>query len=215
MNDIPINILDIVFLVVAGLSAIVGLVRGFVREVLSLAAWIGAGWLALTFYSESRAWTLGYIENELWAGLVAGGGSFLFALVVLTIVARLISKIVQSSDLVGPLDRTLGMLFGILRGAVLVVLGYIFAMMLVDEDSKKPLWAAESRLLPQVEEGAALLLEIVPADITLPELEVEQNDGDEENKSGTDTGDEVGYTGDEIGRFLEQGLTDQMTPENE
>ncbi|TDI59317.1 MAG: CvpA family protein [Alphaproteobacteria bacterium] len=216
MEDIPINVLDIVILVVAGLSAIVGLIRGFVREVLSLAAWIGAGWLALTFYPDSRVWTLGYIENEMWASIVAGGGSFLFSLVVLTIIARLISKMVQSSALVGPLDRTLGMLFGILRGAVLVILGYTFTMMLVDEDSKKPQWAADSRLLPQVEEGAVLLLDIVPADITLPELEFELPDEDIEDKSGADTNDEFGYTPDEdIGQFLKQKLRDQMTPENE
>ncbi len=213
MEIIPINVLDIVILVVAGLSAIVGLVRGFVREVLSLAAWVGAGWLALTFYPDSRAWTLGYIESEMWAGIVAGAGSFLFVLVVLTIIARLISKAVQSSSLVGPLDRTLGMLFGVLRGTVLVILGYIFTMMLVDEDSKKPQWAADSRLLPNIEQGAVILLDVVPADISLPELELEQSD---DEKSDTDTKDEFGYTpDDDIGQFLEQKLRDQMTPENE
>ena len=68
MEDIPINVLDIVILVVIGLSAIVGLARGLVRETLSLGAWIGAGWLTLTFVPDIKAGTLGYIESDLWAG---------------------------------------------------------------------------------------------------------------------------------------------------
>jgi membrane protein required for colicin V production len=214
MENIPLNVLDIVILVIAGLSAIVGLIRGFVREVLSLGAWAASGWLTLTFYPQARAWTQGYIENETWAGIVAGVGGFILVLIVLTIIARLVSRMVQSSDLVGPLDHTLGMLFGVLRGGVLVILGYILVMTLVDEDSKKPTWAAESRLLPSIEEGAAILLDVVPADISLPDLKPESSNDDAEGKSDTDTQEEFGYKpDDDIGLFLKQKLNDQLAPE--
>lgn len=216
MEDIPINVLDIVILVVAGLSAIVGLIRGFVREVLSLGAWIAAGWLTLTFYPDTLAWTHQYIESGLWAGVVGGGGSFIVILVVLTIFARLISRAIQNNDLVGPLDRTLGMVFGLGRGAILVILGFIFTMTLVDSKSKKPVWAAESRLLLHVERGADIMLELTPTDIDLPDLETEPAEGDEVEKSDADTADEFGYTADDdIGQFLKQKLNDQLAPEKE
>ena len=216
MEDIPLNTLDIVILVVAGLSAIVGILRGLVREVLSLGAWVGAGWLTLTFYPQSRVWMETYIEDPFWGGIIAGIGSFILILVVLTIIARLLSKFVQKSELIGPLDRTLGMLFGILRGAILVILGYIFTLSLVDEDAKKPVWATQSRLLPHVERGAVQMLEIVPADIDLPDLKPEGLLDSSDEKSDADTRDEFGYTpDDDIGQFLEQKLRDQLAPEKE
>ena len=220
MEDIPINVLDIVILVVIGLSAIVGLARGLVRETLSLGAWIGAGWLTLTFFPDIKAWTLGYIESDLWAGIVGGIGAFIGILVVLMIIARVISKAVQNSQLIGPLDRTLGMLFGVVRGGVLVMLGYVFTLMMVEEDTKKPLWAVESRLLPHVEQGADILLGIIPADIQLPELEEETAEDaeqpDDQGKSDADTSDEIGYRpDDDIGKLIQENILNQMAPEEE
>jgi len=215
MDDIPLNILDIVILVVLGLSALVGLIRGFVREVLSLGAWIGSAWLTLTFLPQSRVFVQNYIEDPLWSGIIGGVGSFLLIIVILMIIARLISKAVQASDLIGPLDRTLGIFFGLLRGCVLVVFGYILALTLVEEDAEKPEWAAASNLLPMVEQGANILLGVVPADIELPEL-APAEEGDAEGKSDADTADEFGYTpDDDIGRLLEETLMDQLTPEEE
>ena len=215
MDDIPLNILDIVILVVLGLSALVGLIRGFVREVLSLGAWIGSAWLTLTFLPQSRVFVQNYIEDPLWSGIIGGVGSFLLIIVILMIIARLISKAVQASDLIGPLDRTLGIFFGLLRGCVLVVFGYILALTLVEKDAEKPEWAAASNLLPMVEQGANILLGVVPADIELPEL-APAEEGDDEGKSDADTADEFGYTpDDDIGRLLEETLMDQLTPEEE
>lgn len=215
MENIPLNILDIVILVVLGLSALVGLIRGFVREVLSLGAWISSAWLTLTLLPQSRAFVQNYIEDPLWSGIIGGVGSFLLIIVILTIIARLISKAVQASDLIGPLDRTLGIFFGLLRGGVLVVFGYILALTLVEEDAEKPEWAEASNLLPMVEQGAGTLLSIVPADIELPEL-APAEEGDEVGKSDADTAEETGYTdADDIGRFMKENLMDQLTPEKE
>ena len=138
MEDLPISFLDIVILVTIGLSAIVGMVRGFVREVLALASWIGAGWVTLTFYPDALDYLQTMIETEVWAKVAAGGGLFILSLVVFTIIARLVAGTVQNSKLIGPLDRTMGLAFGVLRGALLLTLANIFVLKMVADDSERP-----------------------------------------------------------------------------
>jgi membrane protein required for colicin V production len=203
MDGFPFNILDTVIVVVLGLSALIGLFRGFAKEVLSLAAWVGAAWVTLTFFADARYFTLGYIEDPMWAGVIGGAGLFLLSLVVLMIVARLLAKLVKSIKLLGPIDWTLGFGFGVLRGAVIVSLTYLLAIELLTPAEQEPEWVAESRLLPYVEEGAAILQQVVPVD--LPAFD--------SIRSAADKANEKGYTPDEIQSI--PNLLDALPPEDE
>ena len=165
MDNLPINILDAVIIGAVLLSAIVGLFRGFIREVLSLAAWIGAGWITLTYFPEAREFAAQSIDNELFAGIVAGACLFIGSLIILMIIARLIAKGVEKTKMLGPLDRMLGFLFGALRGVAIVCLAYLFITQLLTEAETPPDWVAQAQLLPYVEEGAAILEQLIPEDI--------------------------------------------------
>ncbi len=206
MDDFPINVLDGIILAVIVLSAIVGMVRGFVREILSLAAWIGAGWIALTFFGESSAYSRTLIENQVFADVVAGVGVFVVSLVILTIIARVIARLVQGSNMVGPLDRMLGMIFGVFRGGILVCLAFMFTALLVSEAESIPGWVKGSRLIPYVREGVEMLEQFIPDDLGLSE---KVNDNWQKVKSTTDNDSEFGYTPDDsVGRLIEQQLQD-------
>jgi membrane protein required for colicin V production len=195
---LPLNILDVAILGIVGLSALVGLFRGFVREVLSIAAWFGAGWVAITFYQPVHAVVAEYIENPTFSGLAAGGSLFLVTLVLLMLIADLLSRGVRKASILGPADRTLGLLFGVLRGAILVALGFIAILHLVEPEEENPEWVENSRLLPHVRVAASLIEKLVPWDIA-PGDDEKGHDSpseteDRDMQSGPDSNGETGYT---------------------
>ncbi len=161
--------LDIVIVAVVGLSAIIGMYRGLVREILSLAAWIGAGWIALTLYEPAKELIKRWIDDPQWAGVVAGAGLFVLALVALLIIAGYLSRNTKRASLLGPANRMLGVIFGILRGGVVVALVYIAAVHITGlyedegaDEKANPKWVESSRLLPHVRAAAQVIERLVP-----------------------------------------------------
>ncbi|MGH7043623.1 MAG: CvpA family protein [Acetobacteraceae bacterium] len=152
---------DAAILVGLGVSALLGLLRGFVREVLGIAAWIGAVavavWAHPVLSEKLRDWLP---HNPGLASPIAFGVAFLGALVVLLILTHLVSKGVHRIGL-GSLDRSLGLLFGLARGAVLVVLAYILAQMVIPIDQWPPVVQA-SRAVPLAYQGAVWAVGFLP-----------------------------------------------------
>ncbi len=127
-------------LAIVGLLLISGLlafVRGFVREVLGIGAWIGAGAIGMYALSSTRGIVRNWISSPAWVDPAAFLLGFLVSLIVLMIVARIIGGFVRASSL-GGVDRTLGLVFGIARGAVIVVLAYILGGMVFPIDRWPP-----------------------------------------------------------------------------
>ncbi len=160
MDSLPVNVADAGVGVVLLVSALLAFARGFVHEVLAVGGWIGA--IAATIYAFPYAKPLAreYIPFDLAADIAAGVVIFVGALVVLSMITRAIANRVKASAL-NALDRALGFLFGVLRGAVLVCLAYlVLDWMLPREDH--PQSVREARTLTYVQTGAALLETLVP-----------------------------------------------------
>lgn len=138
------TIVDIVILIVALGSVVLGYLRGFVREAISIVALLIAIWAAMHLGPMAGGWLGGTIEStdaQLWAGR---GLIFIFILAAGALLGWAVSKIIGMSGLKG-FDRALGVLFGLLRAVL--VLG-LFALAgryagLNDED-----WWLNSRLMP-------------------------------------------------------------------
>jgi membrane protein required for colicin V production len=113
------------FLLISGLLAFV---RGLVREVLGIAAWIGS--LALAFFAlpTMRGMVRNWIPQPEWVDPASFIVVFIVALIILTLIARAIGGAVRRSAL-GGVDRTLGLVFGLLRGAAVVIVAYIIGQM--------------------------------------------------------------------------------------
>ncbi len=137
------TIVDIVILIVTLGSVVLGFLRGFVREAISIVALLVAIWAAMHLGPMAGGWLGGTIEStaaQLWAGR---GLIFIFVLAAGALLGWGVSKIVGLSGLKG-FDRALGVLFGLLRAVL--VLG-LFALAgryagLNEED-----WWLDSRLM--------------------------------------------------------------------
>lgn len=144
---------DIAILGGLAVSALLGLLRGFVREVLGIAAWIGAAAVAVWARPFLLPKFAGWLPHDpALVDPIAFGVAFLGALVVLLILTHLISKAVHRVGL-GGLDRSLGLLFGLARGAALVVLAYIVAQMVIPIEQWPPA-VQRARALPFAYQGA-------------------------------------------------------------
>jgi membrane protein required for colicin V production len=152
--DVPFTIADLAIVGVLLISAVLAFARGFVHEVLSMAAWLGAAVAVVFVLPFARPIARQLISLPLLADIAAGGVIFIVALLVLSLLTRAVSRRVQDSAL-NAVDRSLGFLFGLLRGAALVCLAYI--PLAWWEPSEQPDWIRDARARPLVEQGAAMI----------------------------------------------------------
>jgi membrane protein required for colicin V production len=122
--------LDFVVLGVMLVSGLLAMIRGFMREILSIAGWIAAAVGAYFFAPRLVPAVQDYLHSEIIAKVAAVGGVFLITLIVATVITSRISDLVLDSR-IGALDRTLGFLFGLGRGLLILVVAYAFFAFLV------------------------------------------------------------------------------------
>jgi membrane protein required for colicin V production len=154
------NALDAAVLVILGLSALFAFARGFVREALSIVAWVGAAAITLYGFAPVYAVAIRFMTTPLLADLAAGAGLFLGSLILLTIVTSIIAHRIHSSAL-SPIDRTLGLIFGLVRGAVLVSLAWLLLDVSVPPGDR-PAWIKQAKSAPLLAQGAQMLRDVLP-----------------------------------------------------
>ena len=154
--------LDIVLLVVMLVSGLLAMVRGFMREVLSITAWVLAAGVTLYSYGKLVPFAKQYFNNDIVATVAVVGGVFLVTLLVVSVITIRISDMVLDSR-VGALDRTLGFLFGLARGLIIVVVAFIFFSWLVPERSQ-PDWVKSAKSLTVLKKAGDSLTSMLPDD---------------------------------------------------
>ncbi|MBD3730105.1 MAG: CvpA family protein [Sphingomonadales bacterium] len=155
---------DIIVLIVVGVAAIGGFLRGFVQEILSLAAWVLAVLAIKYMHFPLTAALEPYIGNQSGAAMLA------FALLLLLIPYAAMKLIAgrmgeaSRSSLLGPIDRVLGFGFGAIKGAIVVVLA--FSLLVLGYDTiwgvaGRPEWITQARTYPVVNAGADALVAMI------------------------------------------------------
>ena len=158
----PITLLDIILLGVMLVSAILAMIRGFMREVLSIAAWVVAAVATLYAYSKLLPYAKAYFNNDIIAAAAVIGGTFLVTLIVVSVITVRFSDMVLDSR-VGALDRTLGFLFGLARGLLIVVVCYLLGSWLVPERTQ-PDWVRQAKSKVVLQSTGEWLMSMLPDD---------------------------------------------------
>ena len=177
---------DVGVAVLVLISAILATARGFTREILSLATWAGSAAIAAYMYFYHKDIAEKYIDNPLVATGVTVVGTFLVALVVLHLLTMWIGDMVVDSR-VGPLDRTLGFVFGAARGVLICIVAAVFAEFLLGggtatTDRKMPEMVASAKSYPPLLNAGYWLINLLP-----PDVEKQFTDFLQQRNKSTDT----------------------------
>lgn len=208
------NTLDYIVIGIVLLSGLLALLRGLMREIFSLIAWVGAYFAAVKFYKLALPTVHHYIKHDKTAEWAAMAAVFLIALIILMLLGFFICGLVRGKALTA-IDRSLGFIYGLARGALVVSLLYMVAVIVlwpdIDTLPAKPADAAqkteaeqkqedkdhtsppdllmEAKTRPALAYGASVLKNIIPKEMldkTLKEVEQQKIEEQEKAKAKTD-----------------------------
>ncbi|MCB1749613.1 MAG: CvpA family protein [Gammaproteobacteria bacterium] len=155
------NWADIAILAVILVSILVSVLRGFVKEMLSLLAWVAAFWMAIHFSSTASALLEPYVAVATARLVIAFVAVLVATLIGVGVVNFVIGKLIESTGLSGT-DRLLGAVFGFARGAAIVGIAVLLAGL-------TPLptqpWWQEAQTIPPFETAALYALNWLPPDL--------------------------------------------------
>ncbi len=169
-NNISINLLDIVLFVSIMVSLVIGYSRGFVKETLSIINWLIAAWLSFKYYSDLNTITINFIDSNIVSDAISFGIIFLLSIITLTFLSNFISKNIKNS-LLAPLDRLFGMVFGIIRAILLIVVVFIAGNQTIWVNNTMPKWMYESYSYPIVISITNNLKNILPNEFFAIDIE--------------------------------------------
>jgi membrane protein required for colicin V production len=160
VENFSINIVDTGLIILLVLSAITGLILGFVRSGLFVMSWLGAAITTFIFFPYVKPYSRQYIEHHFFADITAGLIIFIITLVIFFLISSVVGGWVRNSRL-NALDRSLGMLAGIITSGIIMAGGYILVERIWPL-KKQPIWILEAKALPLVRKGAQALNNLLP-----------------------------------------------------
>ncbi len=162
MSGSSFNWVDCAIIGIILVSILISLVRGFVREALSLMTWIGAIWVGIHFYGTASVWLEPHISSTPIRMAASFFILFVIALLIGSIISFIVVKFIHKTGLSGT-DRTLGIVFGLARGFIVVSIALLMGQMVFPMGSSSEANAlAESRLAPQFVPIMSWLKEFLP-----------------------------------------------------
>lgn len=163
MLQAQLSYFDAIVIGVMALSCLFAFFRGFVKEVLSLGAWIGAGVVTLYYFRHVAQWIKPHFKNEMIAGGMAALGLYIACLIGFSLINAIIIRLLKEGSDVGLLNNALGLGFGAARGAFLVSLGFLILSKFISPDpDRQPEWVKEAWTRPAAEKGAQVLARVAP-----------------------------------------------------
>lgn len=152
------NWADYAILTVVLISVLIGVFRGFTREVFGVAGWVLAFWAAIQFVDPVSGWLVERIETPSVRRAVAFGGVFLGTLLLASILTFFLGSAIRDSRFSG-VDRTLGGGFGFLRGLFVIA---VLLLVASGTAARKDPWWQQSVFVPRLEWTADALKSVLP-----------------------------------------------------
>ncbi len=159
--QLNINLFDGLVYLTLFLAGFISLYRGFIREFLSIITWFGAGLITLGMADNAIAYVRQFMTSDLGAAMVGVMGTYFISVTILGMLTRMVMKYVKQGSDVGFLDNALGLLFGLLKGGMIIILGFIL-MTLVFKEEGYPEWIQQAHTLPTVQRATISVVRLMP-----------------------------------------------------
>lgn len=154
----PFNWFDLCIIGVMGLSGLVGLVRGVIKEAFILASWVVAIWLSVHYGKLASSYLTGLIDIPSIRTVAGFAAVFVGAWTVSSAVGYLLARVIHGAGLSG-LDKMAGLVFGVARGVLVVV---VLVFLARETPFIKDPWWHESRLVPVFQSLAMVMVRQIP-----------------------------------------------------
>ena len=154
------NIVDIGVIILLAVGSLTALILGFVRGGLFFVSWLGAAIATFLSFPHVKPYSRQYIEHDFFADITAGLIIFIITLIILFLLSSIIGGWVRNSRL-NALDRSLGMLTGIVISSIIMAGSYIIIEK-IWPPKKQPVWMVKAKVLPLIRSGAQALSELLP-----------------------------------------------------
>ena len=182
----PITGFDGIVLAITLFSAVLAMVRGFSREVLSVVSWFGSAYAAYKLYPLGVPYAQNFIAEEKFAIIASAAAIFLVALIVISFITMRIADMIIDSR-IGALDRTLGFIFGAARGILILVVAVQFFNEWVPRNDN-PAWIRDAKSKPFLDDLGDRLKSALPEDIAaLLRKKIDEQIKDKNATEGTAT----------------------------
>ncbi|WP_114519959.1 CvpA family protein [Altererythrobacter sp. ZODW24] len=155
--------LDILVLVIVGVGAIGGFMRGFVQEILSLASWLLALFAIHYLHTDLTEWLVPRIGTPSGASVLAFALLLLIPYAAMKLIANNVGKASRNS-LLGPIDRVLGFGFGAIKGLIIVVMAFSLLVLGYDTiwgEQGRPTWISNARSYTFVDSSSKALVDLI------------------------------------------------------
>ncbi|MCB9987807.1 MAG: CvpA family protein [Rhodospirillales bacterium] len=183
-------IFDIIVLAVLLISSIIAFLRGFIREILTILGVGGGivaslalgpvlspvvrGWFGVGTEGEEPERLMGVIPYNIVADVIAYGGVFVIVVIILSIISHFLASGAKAAGL-GAIDRTLGVVFGVVRGIFLLALMYLPIYMTVEADTRDN-WFGDSKTRFYIEATSGWMSKVLPESLSSDiEEQMDQN----------------------------------------
>ncbi len=160
----PITGFDGIVLGITLFSAVLAMVRGFSREVLSVVSWAGSAYAAYKLYPLGVPYAKNFIDDDRIAMVGSAAAIFLIALIVISFITMRVADFIIDSR-IGALDRTLGFIFGAARGILIIVVAVQFFNEWVPDPTKQPGWISGAKSKPFLDNLGSQLKNALPEDV--------------------------------------------------
>ncbi len=155
---------DMFVLLLVGVLAVRGVMRGFVAEILSLMAWVAAILALRMFYAPVSVLAQTWLDSETGGAIAAFMGIFLITYSGFRLIAMMLGKRTRQS-IVGPIDRLLGFGFGAVKGLIGASLVFLFAVLVFEviwgKDEPRPRWMQAAKTAPLLDITSRAVIDYV------------------------------------------------------
>lgn len=184
-THITFNLFDLIVTSVVAASVLASLFRGFISEVLSIGAWVGAALITLFWVDDATEFLLPFIKDNFTATVFATLGTYLLTLTGLSFFnGTIVKKYIRPGIELGFNDKISGSVLGLVKGWLLVVVGFIIFTFSYEQKAESyPEWVKTASLLPYVEQSATYVTKILPDYLKIPETNIAGNKAGESTQS--------------------------------